>query len=600
MTFEIGLILIIIALAFVLFATEALPIDVVALLVLGILIVTGQLTLEQSLKGFSNPAVITIAMLFVLSHALQKTGILEYVIIRINRIITRSKILGLGVYFLSIAIASAFVNNTAIVALFIPVTLRLAERFDVSPSKVLIPLSYSAILGGTLTLVGTSTNLIVNSILVQDNNFTSLGFFEFARFGIVNLLIGIVYVLTIGPRLIPPRFVKKNLTDNYQLGEYLTEVKILEDSPMVGKTCLDRGINNNYDIIVLNIMRNDRAISTQIRDTKLKAGDVLFVRGSLDDFIRMKKIEKVSLISDEKMTKKELESEDNVLIEGIVRNRSSIVGRSLMKMNFRRRFGAFVLAIRREGKLMHRKIANVVLKPFDTLLIYGTREKVNTLASSGDFIILGEVDAELKKHRFWWMSIVVLFGVIIVSALGYLNIVTAALLGVIVLLVFRVVTPQEAYNAVHWQVIVLIAALIPLQYAVDESGTAEWIGSTLFALSGLFPDGIAPYVLLSLIYLITTLMTEVASNAATAIIMTPIVLALSVNLGLDPRPFIFGICFAASASFITPVGYQTNLMIYGPGGYKFTDYIKVGSPLAIVLWIAATLLIPVIWPFTNI
>ncbi len=600
MTFEIGLILIIIALAFVLFATEALPIDVVALLVLGILIVTGQLTLEQSLKGFSNPAVITIAMLFVLSHALQKTGILEYVIIRINRIITRSKILGLGVYFLSIAIASAFVNNTAIVALFIPVTLRLAERFDVSPSKVLIPLSYSAILGGTLTLVGTSTNLIVNSILVQDNNFTSLGFFEFARFGIVNLLIGIVYVLTIGPRLIPPRFVKKNLTDNYQLGEYLTEVKILEDSPMVGKTCLDRGVNNNYDIIVLNIMRNDRAISTQIRDTKLKAGDVLFVRGSLDDFIRMKKIEKVSLISDEKMTKKELESEDNVLIEGIVRNRSSIVGRSLMKINFRRRFGAFVLAIRREGKLMHRKIANVVLKPFDTLLIYGTREKVNTLASSGDFIILGEVDAELKKHRFWWMSIVVIFGVIIVSALSYLNIVTAALLGVIVLLVFRVVTPQEAYHAVHWQVIVLIAALIPLQYAVDESGTAEWIGSTLFALSGLFPDGIAPYVLLSLIYLITTLMTEVASNAATAIIMTPIVLALSVNLGLDPRPFIFGICFAASASFITPVGYQTNLMIYGPGGYKFTDYIKVGSPLAIVLWIAATLLIPVIWPFTNI
>ena len=600
MTFEIGLILIIIALAFVLFATEALPIDVVALLVLGILIVTGQLTLEQSLKGFSNPAVITIAMLFVLSHALQKTGILEYVIVRVNRIITRSKILGLGVYFFSIAIASAFVNNTAIVALFIPVTLRLAERFDVSPSKVLIPLSYSAILGGTLTLVGTSTNLLVNSILVQGNNFTALGFFEFARFGIVNLLVGIVYVLTIGPRLIPPRFVKKNLTDNYQLGEYLTEVKILEDSPMVGKTCLDRGINNNYDIIVLNIMRNDRAISTQIRDTKLKAGDVLFVRGSLDDFIRMKKIEKVSLISDEKMTKKELESEDNVLIEGVVRNRSSIVGRSLMKINFRRRFGAFVLAIRREGKLMHRKIANVVLKPFDTLLIYGTREKVNTLASSGDFIILGEVDAELKKHRFWWMSIVVIFGVIIVSALSYLNIVTAALLGVIVLLVFRVVTPQEAYHAVHWQVIVLIAALIPLQYAVDESGTAEWIGSTLFALSGLLPDGIAPYALLSLIYLITTLMTEVASNAATAIIMTPIVLALSVNLGLDPRPFIFGICFAASASFITPVGYQTNLMIYGPGGYKFTDYIKVGSPLAIVLWIAATLLIPVIWPFTNI
>ncbi len=600
MTAEIGLILIIIALAFVLFATEVLPIDVVALLVLGILIVTGQLTVEQSLTGFSNPAVITIAMLFVLSHALQKSGILEYVIVRINKIVSRSKILGLSIYWLSIAIASAFVNNTAIVAIFIPVTLRLAERFDISPSKVLIPLSYSAILGGTLTLVGTSTNLLVNSILIQNDNFTALGLFEFARFGIVNLLVGITYVLTIGPRLIPSRIAKKNLKDNYQLGDFLTEVKILEDSPMVGKTCLDRGINKNYDIIVLSIIRNDRAISTQIRDTKLKEGDVLFVRGSLDDFIRMKKIEKVSLISDEKMTQKELESEDNVLIEGVVRNRSSIVGRSLMKSNFRRRFGAFVLAIRREGKLMRRKIANVVLKPFDTLLIYGTREKINALASSGDFIIIGEVDAELKKHSFWWMSIVVIFLVIIVAALGYMDIVIAALLGVIVLLVFGVVTPQEAYRAIHWQVIVLIAALIPLQYAVAESGTADWIGSTLLILSSVFPDEIVPYALLSLIYLITTAMTEVASNAATAVIMTPIVMALSVNLGLDPRPFIFGICFAASASFITPVGYQTNLMIYGPGGYKFTDYIKVGLPLAIVLWIAATLLIPVIWPFTKV
>jgi di/tricarboxylate transporter len=600
MTFEIGLILIIIALAFVLFATEALPIDVVALLTLGILIVTGRLTLEQSLAGFSNPAVITIATLFILSHTLKKSGILEYVIIRINKIVSSSKILGLSVYWLSIAVASAFVNNTAVVALFIPVTLRMAERFDISPSKILIPLSYSAILGGTLTLVGTSTNLLVNSIFVQSGNYTALGLFEFARFGIVNLLIGITYVVTVGPRLIPSRIVKKNLTENYQLGEFLTEVKILEDSPMVGNTCLDRGINKNYDIIVLSILRGDRVITNQIRDTKLKAGDILSIRGSLDDFIRMKKIEKVSLISDEKMTQKELESEDNVLIEGVVRNRSRIVGHSLMKINFRRQFGAFVLAIRREGKLLRSKIATVVLKPFDTLLIYGTREKVNELASSGNLIILGEVDAELKKHRFWWMSIVVIFIVIIVAALAFMTIVKAALLGVIVLLAFRVVTPQEAYRSIHWQVIILIAALIPLQYAVAESGTAEWIGSTLLALSSIFPAEIVPFVLLAMVYLITTVLTEVASNAATAIIMTPIVLSLSLNLGLDPRPFIFGICFAASASFITPVGYQTNLMIYGPGGYKFTDYIKVGSPLAITLWIAATFLIPVIWPFTKI
>ena len=597
MTIEILFVIIIIGIAFILFSTEFVPVDVTALIVLGILLVTGMLSIEDGISGFSNPAVITIACLFIISFTIQKEGVLEYVILLVTKLIEKQKVIGFIIYLFSISIASAIMNNTAIVAIFIPVTIRLSKRFNISPSKVLIQLSYAAIIGGTFTLIGTSTNLLVNSILVTEGGQPSLGMFEFTKFGLIYLCIGLVYIFTVVPRLIPSRKEGSNLTKNYRLNDYLTEIKVSEDSPLIGNTCFSRKINKNYDVTVLDILRKGKLITSNIRTRKIQQDDILFVRGSLDGFLRMKELEKVALLTDEELTERELEQEDNILVEGVLTDQSRLIGKNLKSINFRRRFGAFILAIRREGKTLRKKISHLALNAYDTLLIYGPMDRIQSLAKSNDFILIGEVEVSLTKHRFWWMSISVLFGAVLFAALGIIPIVKGVLIGVIILLAFGVIKPTDAYRAISWQVIILLAALIPLGHVIHSSGTAHWLGESLFNFMKIFPSELQPYVMVSLIYLITTVLTEVSSNAATAILMTPIALVVSANLGLDPKPFIFSICFAASASFVTPIGYQTNLMVYGPGGYKFTDYIRVGLPLALILWIIATILIPVFWPF---
>ena len=600
MTPDIAIVLGIMTLMFVLFVKEIFPLDVTALVVLIIFLVIGNLTLEEAISGFSNQAVITIAVLFILSHALQKSGILEYGVVRLNKLTERSKLLGLTVFLITVAFASAFVNNTAIVAIFIPLTIRLAQKYNLSPSKLLIPLSYIAIMGGTLTLVGTSTNLLVNSIYVNTTMAEPLGMFEFSRYGIFILLIGLLYIIFAVPFILPSRTVTSSLTQSYHMGGYLTELKVAEESPLVGRTFMERSINKNYDITVLDIIREGMVISKNIRNTIIHPGDVLFVRGSLENFLRMKEVEKVTMLTDEKLTQAELIHDDNTLVECLLTQQSELVGKSLMEINFRRRFGSFILAIRREGAILRRKIAHVMLRAFDTLLVYGPRDKIKELSESGNFIVLGEIEATLQKNRFWWVSLVVIISAVFLAALGLVPILKGALVGMIILLVLLVISTNEAYQSINWQVIVLIAALIPIGIVIQKSGTAEWLATAMNNVVEQFDPALRPVVMVSLIYLMTMILTEMASNAATAIIMTPIAISAAMQIGLDPKPFIFSVCFAASASFITPIGYQTNLMVYGPGGYKFSDYVKVGLPLAISLWIMATFLIPVLWPFTAV
>ena len=597
MTIDIAIVLFVILLAFVLFLTEFFPIDVTALTVLGILLLTGLITPTESIMGFSNPAVIIIATLFVLSASLQKSGILEYFVLSLNKLATHSLTLGLIVFLIAIALTSSIVNNTAIVAIFMPITIRLAQKYKLSPSKLLIPLSYAAILGGTLTLVGTSTNLLVNSIMQNYGDIKPLGMFEFTKFGVLTLIVGLIYIVTMGNRLLPSRTVTSSLTKSYHLGGYLTEMKISKESPLVDRTCMERSLNHNYDIIVLDILRNSELITSNIRNTKLKEGDILFIRGSVDSFLRLKTIEKLSMLTDEKLNQSELVQENNVLVECLLTNKSELIGTSLMAANFRRRFGSFVLAIRREGTIIRKKLAYIILRAYDTLLVYGSREKVQEMASTGDFIILEELETSLKKHKLWWLSSILIIAVMLLSALGIVPILKGAIIAVVILLTLKVISPVEAYNSIHWQVIILIATLIPLGYAIQTSGTADWIGNNIIILVRLFPDQMQPRMLLALIYLLTIILTETSSNAATAIIVTPIAIVSSINLGLDPRPFIFAVCFAASASFITPIGYQTNLMVYGPGGYKFKDFIRVGFPLSVIIWILGIIFIPVFWPF---
>ena len=562
----------IILVALILFVTELFPIDVTALLVLGLLLILGLVSPSESLQGFSNPAVITIACLFILSHALQKSHILEYLIININSLIDRSRVLGMIAYLFAIGVASAVVNNTAIVAIFMPVTIRLADKYNISPSKVLIPLSYAAILGGTLTLVGTSTNLIVNSILVDSSNgLVSLGMLEFAKFGIIKFIIGLIYIFTIGYKLLPIRVAKSSSIEDYRLDGYLTEFKVSKNSPLEGKTLLDRKINENYDVIVLDVLRGGEIINSNLRN--------------------------LIMLADEKLTQEELEQEDNILAECLVTDNSELIGLTLQEANFRRSFGSFVLAIRREGEIIRRKLAHFILKPFDTLLVYGPKDRINQLANKEGFIVLGKVDGSLDGHPFWWLSLASILLAVTLAIFNIIPIVVGVILGVIALLLSKVITPNEAYSSIHWQVIIVIAAFLPMGAAIQRTGLDVIISDSISTFVNLFPADILPYLLLALIYFITMILTEIASNAATAIIMTPITLSLAANFGFDPKPFIFAVCYAASASFITPVGYQTNLMVFGPGGYRYSDYIKVGLPLGLILWVVSVIMIPMIWPF---
>jgi len=588
----------IILVALVLFVTELFPIDVTALLVLGLLLILGLVSPTESLAGFSNPAVITIACLFILSHALQKSHVLEYLIININSLIDKSRVLGMIAYLFVIGVASAVVNNTAIVAIFMPVTIRLADKYNISPSKVLIPLSYAAILGGTLTLVGTSTNLIVNSILVDSSNGqVSLGMLEFAKFGIIKFVVGLFYIFTIGYKLLPIRVSKSSSIEDYRLDGYLTEFKVSKNSPLTGKTLLDRKINENYDVIVLDVLRNGEIINSNLRNLIIQEDDILFVKGSFDNFQRLKEIENLVMLVDEKLTQDELEQEDNILAECLVTDNSELIGLSLQEANFRRSFGSFVLAIRREGEIIRRKLAHFILKPFDTLLVYGPKDRINQLANKEGFIVIGKVDGSLDGHPFWWLSLASILLAVTLAILDIVPIVVGVILGVIALLLSKVITPNEAYSSIHWQVIIVIAAFLPMGAAIQRTGLDIIISDSISSVVNLFPADILPYLLLALIYFITMILTEIASNAATAIIMTPITLSLAASFGFDPKPFIFAVCYAASASFITPVGYQTNLMVFGPGGYRYSDYIKVGLPLGIILWIISVIIIPMIWPF---
>ena len=597
MNIDIIIVLSILVLGFILFLLEYFTIDVTALIILSCFFGLGYLTPTEAVSGFSNPAVITIGLLFILSSAIQKTGLLEYLVVTINRLLQSSKGLGMAVYYFTVSIASSLINNTAIVAIFMPVTIRLAHRYQISPSKMLIPLSYAAILGGTLTLVGTSTNLLVNSIYMSYEGVEPLGMFEFFRYGIIILIIGTIYLLIVAPKLIPSRTVTSSLTKSYHLGGYLTEMRIKKESALVGKSCLDRSINHNYDVTVLDIIRDQKHIVNNIRRTILKEGDILFVRGTLENFIRMKEVEGITLLTDEKLTQAELEQEDNELVECLLTDDSDLVGKSLMSTNFRQVFGAFILAIRREGDIIRKKIAHMQLHAFDTLLVYGPTKKISTLSDRGDFIVLGKVEARLQKDRFWWVSIYVVLISIFFASIGYIPILKGAFISVVILLSLKIITAQESYQSIHWQVIILIAALIPIGIVLQSTGTADWIGNNISRFIYLFSTSWQPYVLLATIYFITMILTEISSNVATAIIMVPIAIAVSGQIGLESRPFVFAVAFAASASFITPIGYQTNLMVYGPGGYKFSDYIRVGLPLSLLLFLTAIIVLPNIWSF---
>ncbi len=596
MTLEIFWMLFLLVATLVVFAFELFAIEVTALALLAILLASGVIDLDQAVSGFNNKAMLTIGALFVLSHSLVKTGILEIGANHLATLAARRKWLGVGVFLTIAGLLSGFLNNTAVVAIFIPLAISLCRRLKLSASQVLIPLSYISIMGGMLTLIGTSTNLLVSS-LAEEAGQPALGMFEFTALGAIFLVLGLVYTLLFARRLLPERADASSLTGSYGMKAFLTEVKIKEDSPLVGVTCAEARIREEYDITVLSIIRGERTLTYRVGEEKLRAEDLLIIDGAMENALRLRNDQKVALLSDIKLSDRELSAQGLVTVEGLVAANGALVGKTLKDIDFRRKFDTLVLAIRRAGTTLHGRVGRTALRALDTLLIVGTQERVKQLRGSDDILILGELDLALHKGRLWWMPLLLLPVIIALAALGVADILKGSLLGVILLLVLGVVATQEAYRVINWSVLFLIAAFVPVGQAMASTGTAQFIASRILSVSDYVSADYQAHAVLVLIYLVTSLMTQMVSNNAAAIIMTPISLEVAQTLDVNALPFLVTICFAASAEFMTPMGYQTNMMVYGPGNYRFLDYTRFGAPLNIACWLLAGYLIPMIWPF---
>jgi di/tricarboxylate transporter len=381
------------------------------------------------------------------------------------------------------------------------------------------------------------------------------------------------------------------------MGTYLTELKIQKNSGLVGKSCKEVGINLNYDITVLAILREDYRIIENIRNLPLKVGDTLIVRGMVDNIMRLREEQGVSLLSDIKLGDETLAADEQVLAEGLVTQTSRLINRSLRDLDFRRHYGAFVLAVRRHGSTLRKKIAHAALHASDTLLMLVPKDRLNELRRSDDMIIISEVEYELHRSRSWWAIMALLPLLLILVSTGVIDILRGSLLAVVVLLLLRAVDIREAYRSVEWSVLLLIAAFVPVGLAMQTTGTAQLLAARILAFAEYGPDDWTPVVSLSLVYLATSIITNVVSNNATALVMAPIALSLASGLGLDARPFLIAVAFASSAAFITPMSYQTNMMVYGPGSYQFKDYLRFGLALNLGFWVIGTFMIPRLWGF---
>ena len=581
----------ILIIALVAFATERFRLDLVALGVMVVLMVLGIVSPTEGLSGFANPATVTIAAMFVLSAGLQRTNLPALAGAHIVRFANKSEVRLVLVLMLSTAILSAFILNTAVVAVFIPIALQIAREMKIAPSRLLMPISFGAILGGTLTLIGTSTNLLISSIAVQAG-LAPFSFFAFAPFGAITLTAGLLYMITIGRRLLPDRPLESDLLDKYQVREYLSQIEVRPNSPLIGKKLGDLDLGNRYDIAILDILRDDRTILLPGASRHIRANDVILVRGPLDKLLELQKIEGLEIVPPEKMKDLPLDKEDELgIAEVVVAPQASIMGFTIKELNFRQRFGVVAIGMLRRGMSLTGKFTYEPIMAGDMLLVVGERRNLTNLSNNPDFLLLVDVPMPVVQNSKAFWALGIMAGVVITAILG-VPIVVSALAGVLLMVLIGVLTLDEAYASLDKRVLVLLAGLLSLEAAMINSGLDVWMSNTLLRVL----DGAAPWMLVGAFYLMSMLLTAAMSNQATAVILAPIAISTAQTMGADPTPFLMAITFAASASFITPVGYQTNTMIYNTGGYKFTDFTRVGMPLNILLLILATLFIPIIWP----
>jgi di/tricarboxylate transporter len=576
----------------VLFASEIISFDVVALMIMILLMYTGILTTDEALSGFSNPATITIGAMFVVSEGIRRTGALEIVGNYFSALGSLNYWIALALMMLIIAVISAFINNTAAMVIFIPVIMSTAREMGVSPSKLLMPLSFASMFGGVCTLIGTSTNILVDSI-AKDNGLEGFGMFEFTPLGLILLAAGFAFFFIVGLRLIPPRRKDESLTDSFKMKEYITDVLLKESFDEKGKTP-DKIIEHwDVDVDVVQVFRKGKALGTQRCQMALEAGDALRIRGNPRELEKLIRADTISLNPPLEWGDQHLTEGDYALVEGVIAPDSELASKTIGEINFLERFGAIVLGIRSRGALQHEKLKKLQLRGGDSLLLTVGFDQLPNLRNDPSFVFVSDVSVTDYKKNKMPLALAILAGVVGGAALNLAPIVTTAVSGAILLIITGCVTSRQAYQAINWKVLFLLAGVIPLGTAVSKTGGAQMLSDFVLESLGVW----GPRAVLSGLFLLTMLLTAMISNQATAAMLAPIAIQMASQLDVDARPFLLGITFAASLSFMTPMGYQTNTLIYGPGHYKFTDFTRVGIWLNLIFWAIATVMIPVFWPF---
>jgi len=588
---DILLVLAILVVAIVLFATEWLRMDLVALLVLLALAVTGLVTPEEAFSGFSNPAVITVAAMFVLSTGISHTGAMGHIGERMVAFAGNSEARLILVSMLVAAVFSAFINNIGATAVLMPVLVSVSRRLRISPSRLLMPLAFASLLGGVTTLIGTPPNILMNTLLHEYTG-ASFSMFSYTPIGLVLVAAGIGYMLLVGRHLIP---VRKSgvLTEEYQVKEYITEVQVLEGSPLTGKTIAKCSFEQEFGLKVRAILRDRHKIPKPRRNRVIHDNDILFLEGKPEGILKIREVKGLEVLPEKDNPVDELSDESMVVIEASLTPTSTMAGKTLRSVRFRDVFGINVLAIWRQGAPVVKKVDHVVLRFGDVLLLQGTEDRIIQLGHDQGFLLLGGVPAVDYRPRQAPLAVAILLLVIILSSFGLMPIFLSAPLGAVAMILSRCVSLKEAYENIDWPILILIAGTLPLGMALENSGAALMIAGLLTDSVG----SLGPWMVLALVVIITAILTEFMSHAAAAVLIAPVAYEVAQTLAVSPKPFFMAVALSASTCFMTPISHQSNALVMGPGGYHFLDYTRVGAPLGLLTWILITLLVPVVFPF---